>query len=354
MSQSLLHIVRCYGPVGGMERYVWELTGELADMGHKVEVLCERLHADVPPQGVRCIEFGELAPKPRWLSHLRFSHLVSRWVAANPDPSRIIHSHERTSVHHVTTFHGPPFALVLDRSWLRRISLRVLANLWLEKREVCGAQVKSVVPNSSAIAAMLQHYYPCIGERLYDPIAPGVNPGPARPERLVPKDGGIIGFVGKEWRRKGLDIAVSAIEALRKLRPEVELWVAGPLPKDIQHLFAGWHDGYRLLGEVDSREVYPELDLLLHPARAEPYGMVITEAMAANVPVLASDQCGAASEIGQSHGDILRIDEPSSAWADAAHALLTRNNPPPGFERPWSQVARDYAELYVSTASDLS
>ena len=40
---KILHVVRRYGPVGGMERYVWELTHELRKLGHEVEVLCELL-----------------------------------------------------------------------------------------------------------------------------------------------------------------------------------------------------------------------------------------------------------------------------------------------------------------------
>lgn len=38
---QLIHIVRRYGPVGGMERYVWELTLNLRALGHEVLVLCE-------------------------------------------------------------------------------------------------------------------------------------------------------------------------------------------------------------------------------------------------------------------------------------------------------------------------
>lgn len=37
---ELLHVVRRYGPVGGMERYVWELTIELQRLGHEVTVVC--------------------------------------------------------------------------------------------------------------------------------------------------------------------------------------------------------------------------------------------------------------------------------------------------------------------------
>ncbi|MDX8411394.1 MAG: glycosyltransferase family 4 protein [Mariprofundaceae bacterium] len=353
MKRPLLHIVRRYGPVGGMERYAWEVSGELSAMGHKVEVLCEHLHADAPPSGIRCIELGEVAAKPRWLAHLRFSRRVSQWLANNPEPRRIIHSHERTAVHHVSTFHGPPFATVFERPWSRRASLRAQANLWLERREVCGSQVRAVVPNAGSIAAMLKRFYPCIGERLSKPVTPGVTPGPGRPRRAIPTDGGVIGFVGKEWKRKGLDIATGIVHALRQKCPDIELWVAGPAKDDVRHLFSDWNGGYRLLGEVDSRDIYPQLDLLLHPARAEPYGMIIAEAMAARVPVLVSSQCGAASEVSQAHGAVLELYAPADAWADAAHVLLAKENSSPGFTRPWRQVAQDYVAIYERIANDI-
>jgi len=44
-----------------MERYVWEITRELAALGHQVVVICERCHAEKPP-GITVHELGEIAP----------------------------------------------------------------------------------------------------------------------------------------------------------------------------------------------------------------------------------------------------------------------------------------------------
>lgn len=73
----LLHVVRRYGPVGGMERYVWELTLQLQRLGYHVTVICERCHAEKPPS-IEVHELGEVMPRPRWLSALRFSGRVAR------------------------------------------------------------------------------------------------------------------------------------------------------------------------------------------------------------------------------------------------------------------------------------
>jgi UDP-glucose:(heptosyl)LPS alpha-1,3-glucosyltransferase len=218
--------------------------------------------------------------------------------------------------------------------------------LWLERRELCSSGVRAVVPNSPLIQTQLRRYYPELGPRLSEPIAPGVAPGPERPLRSVPQDGGVIGFVGREWKRKGLDLALPIAAELRRRRPGLELWVVGPEPGDIRQLFAGWTEGYRLLGWRGDLSIYPQLDLLLHPARAEPYGMVVAEAMAARVPVVVSDQCGIAPEVAPDRGSVVPVGAAAGEWALACERQLQRSAPPPPFARSWEQVARDYLTLY--------
>lgn len=339
---KILHVVRRYGPVGGMERYVWELTRELHQLGHEIEVLCEVCPGE-KPQGITVYELGTIALRPRWLALLRFGWRVEGWLQAHPHPGWIIHSHERLSVHHVTTFHGPPFATVRDKPWWRRLSLRVAMQLFLERREL--EQTWHIVPNSQVIREMLAHYYPYLSNKLTDPIVPGVASGEVREPRSVPPDGGVIGFVGKEWQRKGLPFAVEIVARLRHTRPNLELWVSGPQPETIRHLFSGWHGGYRLLGWRDQAP-YPEFDVLLHPARAEPYGMVISEAMAAQVPVVVSDVCGAAAHITPPAGAVLPLDAGADVWVQAIEQQLRRSDAPPQFLRSWREMAREYETIY--------
>lgn len=339
---KILHVVRRYGPVGGMERYVWELTRELCNLGHDVEVLCEVCLAG-KPEGIAVYELGKIAWRPRWLSLLRFSWRAARWLNAHPHPGWLIHSHERVNVHHVTTFHGPPFASVFEKPFWRLLSIRVLMQLYLERREL--TKPFCIVPNSQVISKQLAHYYPQLAGKLSSPIVPGVQPGTVRTPHAVPANGGVIGFVGKEWRRKGLPLAVEIVAHLRRNRHELELWVVGPQPEEIQHLFAGWQGGYRLLGWRKQSD-YAGFDLLLHPAKAEPYGMVISEAMAARVPVAVSDVCGAAAQVTPDAGAIVPLDASAERWADEVEKQLRRSDAPPQFTRGWGDVAREYETIY--------
>ena len=344
---KIIHIVRRYGPVGGMERYVWETTRELAKLGHQVQVLCEQSLAE-PPPGIAVHELGRLAQRPRWLAYLRFSRRVDAWLALHPQPGWLIHSHERIGVHDVTTFHGPPFAAVRDFPWWKKISLRVAAQLGLERRELRVA--KKIVPNSAIIAKQLAHYYPEYAHKLTAPIVPGVLPGVMRAPRNVPADGGIVGFVGREWQRKGLPLAIEITAQLRKTRPNLELWVIGPDEQEIAHLFRNWQGGYRLLGWRTGNAHFEQIDVLLHPAKAEPYGMVISEAMAARVPVVVSDACGAAAQVSAGAGAVLHLDAPMEQWKRAVAVQLDRTDAAPLFVRGWDVVAREYENIYAHLA----
>lgn len=346
---NIVHVVKRFGPVGGMERYVWELTRELQQLGHQVTVLCERCHAEKPP-GINVVELGETAKRPRWLSQVRFSFRVTRWVRDNTCADRVIHSHERLGVHDVTTFHGPPFATIYEKGWWRFISIRVWVRLYLERRELAIA--KTIVPNSTFISRQLAHYYPDMAAKLSAPIVPGVLPIRQRESRTVASDAGVVCFVGWEWQRKGLPQAIEIAAALRRTRPNLELWVVGPDPDELEPLFADWTGGYRLLGWRDDNDYFSEVDVLLHPARAEPYGMVISEAMAAAVPVVISDVCGAAEHVSIDAGSVLPLDEPIEAWVGAVEQQLTRKKPVPQFDRNWAKVAQEYGLIYREILKD--
>ena len=345
---KILYVVKRYGQVGGMERYVWETTRELAEFGHQVEVVCERSHTEIP-KNVLVHELGEIAQRPRWLSHLRFGWRVASWLKKNPHDDFVIHSHERINVHDITTFHSTPFANVLDKPFWKLISLRVAINLYLEWRELATAKI--IVPNSSAIRSQLANYYPAFQDKLAFPITPGVDMTPTRKFSPAPAKGGIIAFVGCEWKRKGLPLAVKIVAELRRSRPDLELWVIGPKAEDVQHLFETWNGGYRLLDWQKDTSYLHKIDALIHPASAEAYGMVISEAMSSRIPVVVSSACGAAKDVQAQSGTVVSLDAALSNWVDALQIQLQRTDLPPPFTRSWKEIAREYKRVYLQCIS---
>jgi glycosyltransferase involved in cell wall biosynthesis len=110
---------------------------------------------------------------------------------------------------------------------------------------------------------------------------PGV-PGPLRPGR---GDGRTLAFVAHDFELKGGDLAVAVLRRLRGPRPGLRLLVAGSSRPD------PGIEGVEWLGPMNREQlyelVYPEADVFLYPTRADCAPLVVMEALAHGVPVVA-------------------------------------------------------------------
>ncbi|WP_420550145.1 glycosyltransferase family 4 protein [Litorivicinus lipolyticus] len=349
----VVHIVRRFGPVGGMEKYVYELAKAQLAIGLDVNVVCESASDTAGGVTLHTVKGG--AQKPRWLAMLRFSRRVSAlvrlqdWLAS---PTTVIHSHERTAVHQITTFHGPPIASVKSSKRLWFLSPRLWAWLWMEKRELFGGRSQIVVANSETIRAQLQALYPSVKTRLSSRIGwPGVI---ARDLSVVVSScPNTVLFVGKEWRRKGLLKAIEAVEIARTITPanNLQLMVVGPDPEAICGLLkgrpwvnaVGWEPAWAGKGGT-----------LIHPAAVEPYGMVVAEAMRAGMKVLVSSESGVAAHYPVPQ---LSANSPARDWAQDLVALMAAALGPVSPLFSWNDLAgltmHDYNEICVARALEL-
>lgn len=117
--------------------------------------------------------------------------------------------------------------------------------------------------------------------------------------------------IGNRGRQKGLDVLSAA---LRRLDTEVpwHFFFAGSgstskkLRRDVEGL-----SNVTLLGRVpDTRALYCAADLLVFPSRFDPWGLVVTEALATGVPVIASGHIGSAVAVKEGLNG-WRIDNPT-------------------------------------------
>jgi phosphatidylinositol alpha-mannosyltransferase len=168
------------------------------------------------------------------------------------------------------------------RRVLNRLHVRIAvseAAAWTGKRFFGGRY--RIVPNGVRI------------DRAPADVVPSgdVLAGAGRPnESESPEPLGIV-FVGQPVERKGLPTLLRAFEALRERIP-CELTLVGPTTDDIGPLMLDPRD-VRALGKVDDEHKRAELraaDVLCAPSTGgESFGMVLTEAFAAGIPVVASD-----------------------------------------------------------------
>lgn len=344
---QIVQIVKRFGPVGGMEEYVFQLSKELIKLGYEVIVLCEKSFAD-DATGVSVFEVG-FCGKPHWFAHYRFSEKVSKWLRENDSSQRIIHSHERQVCHNITTFHTTPFGHG-RRSLFKFLSLRNYFYERLEKRELLSRGVKKIIPVSNSLGAIIKIKHPEASEKMMNAIYPATPFAEHRSSEaeVVDKKDLCIGFIGKEWKRKGLEKVIQIWRALNQQKKIFKLKVAGVAKESISHLFDQGEQGYEILGVISDREpFYNSLDILIHPAKLEAFGMVVVEALSLNVPVLCSTETGAHEVLGN-FGNHLPANSSFGEWTEAVQQVLSLNVPEVRFSRGWDQVAQDYCREYQS------
>jgi glycosyltransferase involved in cell wall biosynthesis len=134
--------------------------------------------------------------------------------------------------------------------------------------------------------------------------APGVDPAP--PATGSP-DGGTLLCVGALVPAKGHDLLVAALASVADLP-----WrcvCVGSLDRDPAYVArlrsdireAGLDDRVELTGPLTGGRLgaaYAAADVLVHASRAETYGMVVTEALARALPVVACDVGGVPEALG--------------------------------------------------------
>ena len=363
----ILYIVRPFGPLGGMERYVFATAREMVKRGHHVSALCRSVdEASVPGSGVEVIKLNPKPAKRGWHDRYVFRDAVTEFFRdpANRRRFDIVHSHENTIEQDVTTEHGPCTAYGLRLKPWKRLDFSARKNLAIEKQKFHGPNLKALVSCAQRVQDIALREYPHLAQKITRVITPAytylqpVAKDPARKPR-------VLGFMGRDWKRKGLPKALEVFRSLRRADPSWTMLVAGCPPESLpgnlvsQALALGMDErparpssepAVQFLGRTDPQEFFGRIDVLVHPATDEPFGMVMSEALTCGVPVVFSDQCGAADHLRSDGLRVLRVDAPVSDWVHACVALAGHNFAPLA-SRTWSDVAAEHEELYTNIAT---
>ncbi len=154
-------------------------------------------------------------------------------------------------------------------------------------------------------------------------LAP-LSPGSAAGDRLL--------TVGPVSRAKGHDVLVAALGQLGDLDWRFEGVGSQTVDPETAAVVERWAVGRsaRLTGPLVGpplEAAYASADLLVQPSRAETFGMVVTEALARGLPVVASDVGGTREALGTTEGfgrpGLLVPSGDAGALAAALRAWLT-------------------------------
>jgi glycosyltransferase involved in cell wall biosynthesis len=147
-----------------------------------------------------------------------------------------------------------------------------------------------------------------------------------RAELGLDPDEFVVGIMAVLREKKGHDVALAAISALRQRFPRLRLLIGGDGPDraDIERLAAPLGSAVTFTGHRDDvMAVADALDVLVHPTSVDAFPTTLLEAMAASVPVVATAVGGIPEIVEHNVGGIL-LDPPPKPeqLADALVALL--------------------------------
>lgn len=132
-------------------------------------------------------------------------------------------------------------------------------------------------------------------------------------------------FVGRA-ARKGLPVLLRALPKLTKRVPEARLLVAGSHPEDLQPYRKLLPPNTKVLGVLDEeglvRAMHSAAVLCAPSTGAESFGIVLIEALAAGLPVVASDIPGYDAVINPGQDGVLFPPGDPQALADALSGAL--------------------------------
>jgi UDP-glucose:(heptosyl)LPS alpha-1,3-glucosyltransferase len=238
----------------------------------------------------------------------------------------------------------------LGKPWILKFSsIRNFFYEKLERRELFSPSVRVIVPVSNILGDLIKQKHPDCSSMIKPAIYPAValqGSGSSR-RREIPVDGGALGFIGKEWKRKGLPKAIRIWRELKKCRPNLKLKVAGVTKEMISHQLNSNDNGIEVVGFVkDKKSFYQSIDMLIHPAKLEAFGMVISEALCMHVPVICSSECGASEVLSKSSSFHIPEAEPDARWVQSTNEILGISKSQFPAPRKWDKVAEEYKLLY--------
>ena len=180
--------------------------------------------------------------------------------------------------------------------------------------------------------------------RVAPPDAPEIRQA-LRSEFGLSSEDFMLLLIGSRFRTKGVDRAIKALSALpQQLRGRADLYIVGQDKPDSYINLArrlGVAENVHFLGgRSDIPRFLLGADLLVHPAYTENTGTVLIEAIAAGLPVFASQVCGYAGYVEHAEaGRLIPLPFVQETMNDQLVAMLDRHQ-----LAAWRHNALNYAK----------
>ncbi|MCD6527975.1 MAG: glycosyltransferase family 4 protein [Desulfuromonas sp.] len=339
-----------YFPYGGLQRDCMKIAHECVQRGHEIDLYCMEWSGP-RPAGMVVHVFEVKA----WRNYRRYELFAQR-VRQQIDDQGYDGVVGFNRMAGLDLYFGadPCFALKCDqRKFWYRFLPRSQSFLRAEA-DVYGQQSSTeLMLLSDQEIPQIQRLYGTAAQRFHllppgvvkDRLAPVDYPqqrAEFRRELGLTDDQKLLLMVGSGFRTKGVDRAIAALATLpQPQRQQCVLMILGhdnSAPFERQARQAGVADQVRFMGgRDDASRFFFAADLLIHPAYREAAGMVLLEAVAAQLPVLVTDTCGYSFHIERSQaGRVHRSPFDPQRFSDELAAMLNEDR------EIRQQAARDY------------
>ena len=293
--------------MGGMEHHAAELARAVRGAGHDVEAIVPE-YASISPLADDLVASGIPVYRLALTSAGGPVAIVGRWVrmvkllrSLRPD---VMHQH-RTG-----PYHGKWACLA---AWFAGVRVIVASEHQAAYRQSLPARIvrQGVDRLVDCVVAVSEHdrrtqleaagRAPDRIEVVHNGIDFGRfatgNGAAVRRSLGIPPDALIVGSVGRLEQQKGLKYLLRAVSQLGAEWPELRLVIAGDGSLrgalEAEAAALGIEDRVHLLGaRNDVPDVLAALDVFAMPSEWEPFGLAAAEAMAAGLPVIASEVGG--------------------------------------------------------------
>ena len=320
---KIAFVIHDINKTGGMERYSAELI-ERFSKEHEIHVFASTMEG-VNPQGQiifhRIPVIKILFPIKSIIFFLLASWLVKR------HSFDIIHGNGGNfyganiiTAHYCHMGWNEVISLIPSSgSLIKRIYRNVTARIdtAMEKYIYRSRKYKKIIANSEKIKNELCKFYDVINKsvkviyigvdtKLFNPSNRMIYNIEIRKKFNIPLDSCLILFAGA-MERKGLSFLLKSLKLLKE--ENIFLIIAGKGDRKYYQREAeslGINNLIKFAGHrSDIHKFYASADIFVLPTIYEPFGMVVTEAMASGLPVVVSRQAGASELITEGEDGIL-------------------------------------------------
>ena len=359
-------VIKNFVVTGGAEKYAVELACRIQNKGHKIDLYARNIDSNLT-KGMNVFKIPDKMKFSSVLSLYSFAKISSKLLADKKYD--VVHSHDKGCYGHLSTVHTFSYKKGIESiSFFKKLNDFTLSpRAWLywhmEKKQMKSgklAAVSKIIKND--IRARHKR------EKNVSVITPGVDIEKFSPQKIKlqrPKarrefdlnsnDIAVL-FIGSEFKRKGLDYLIPAINK------NMKLFVVGRKERmnHYLHLAEQYNlsDRIYFTGLTDNIIKYYALaDIVVLPSIFEAFGMTVLEGMACGIPVITSSATGCSFLIESGkNGFVFQDQKELSRLLKILTNKNTRgkigiNARKTALKHTWDGTARHYEKLYYNIAN---